>query len=172
MLSPSHLSRRAVLRNGLVAIGIASIIAACSPVVDHRGYLPQGDVLQKVQPGMSKTEVQALLGSPSTTATVNFHGDSFYYISDTVEQEAFFKPTVVDRRILAIRFNQNDQVESFATYGLEDGRVINFNTRQTPTRGKELTILQQLFSNIGKFSPGGNAVGGPAPGGSIGGSPF
>ncbi|WP_137389385.1 outer membrane protein assembly factor BamE [Rhodoligotrophos defluvii] len=173
MVNPPRVSRRIVLRNGLLALGLAGAIAACSPVVDHRGYLPHGDDIKKVQPGMSKTEVQALLGSPSTTATVNFHGDSYYYISDTVEQAAFFKPTVVERQIFAVRFNQNDQVESFALYGLEDGRVIDFSTRQTPTRGKELTILQQLFSNVGKFSPdslGGG--GGRGPGGSIGGSPF
>lgn len=177
MVNSSHLSRRALLRNGLFAISLAGVAVACSPVVDHRGYLPQGSELQKVQIGMSKTEVQALLGSPSTTATVNFQGDSYYYISDTVEQAAFFRPTVVDRKVFAIRFDRSDRVESFANYGLEDGRLIDFNTRQTPTRGKELTILQQFFSNIGKFNPGaagpgGGLGGGGVPGGSIGGSPF
>jgi len=171
VVNPSSQSRRAVLRNGLLALGLVGLTAACSPVVDHRGYLPHGDDLKKVQVGMSKTEVQALLGSPSTSATVNFQGDSYYYISDTVEQEAFFRPTVVDRQIFAIRFTRTDQVESFALYGLEDGRIIDFNTRQTPTRGKELTLLQQLFGNIGKFDPGdtGDSRG---PGGSISGSPF
>ena len=29
--------------------------------------------------------------------------------------------------------------------------MVNINDRRTPTRGKELTVLQQLFSNIGRF---------------------
>lgn len=170
MVNGSHLSRRAALRNSILGLALIGAIAACSPVVDHRGYLPQGSELDKLQMGMTKTEVQALLGSPSTTATVNFQGDSYYYISDTVEQEAFFEPKVVDRKVLAVRFDQNDRVASVARYGLEDGRIIDFNTRQTPTRGKELTILQQFFSNIGKFDPGAS---GPTGGStSIGGSPF
>jgi outer membrane protein assembly factor BamE (lipoprotein component of BamABCDE complex) len=44
-------------------------------------------------------------------------------------------------------------VESFAHYGLEDGRIINFSDRTTPTRGREMTILQQLISNAGNVSP-------------------
>lgn len=131
-------------------------IAGCTPSVDHRGYLPQEAQLKQLQLGMPKPEVEALLGSPSTTATVNMTGDSYYYISSVVEQTAFFEPKEVDRKVLAIRFDQFEQVESFAQYGLEDGQVVNISDRRTPTRGKELTILQQLFSNIGRFQgPGG-----------------
>ncbi len=150
-------------------MGLAALAAltGCVPTVDYRGYLPRGDDLQKVQIGMSKSEVEALLGSPSTTATVKYHGDSFYYISSVVEQEAFFKPEVVDRQIFAIRFDESDRVQSFANYGLEDGRIIDFNTRETPTRGKELSILQELFRNVGRFDPGGQGPGagpmGPGP---------
>jgi outer membrane protein assembly factor BamE (lipoprotein component of BamABCDE complex) len=127
--------------------------AACTPTIDYRGYLPPQNALQQLQPGMSKAEVEALLGSPSTTATINFSGDSYYYISSVVETRAFLEPQEIDRTVVAIRFNQTDQVESFAHYGLEDGRIIDFSTRTTPTRGKELTILQQIFSNIGRFNP-------------------
>ena len=142
---------------GLAAAIAVIAIAGCTPSVYHRGYLPQQSQLQQLQLGMPKPEVEALLGSPSTTATVNMTGDSYYYISSVVEQQAFFEPREVDRKVLAIRFDQLDQVESFAQYGLEDGQIVNINDRRTPTRGKELTILQQLFSNIGRFQgPGGS----------------
>ncbi|NNE21137.1 MAG: outer membrane protein assembly factor BamE [Rhizobiales bacterium] len=137
------------------AIAVTAI-AGCTPSVDYRGYLPQEEQLKQLQLGMPKPEVEALLGSPSTTATINMTGDSYYYISSVVEQTAFFEPKEVDRKILAIRFDQLEQVESFAQYGLEDGQVVNINDRRTPTRGKELTILQQLFSNIGRFQAPGS----------------
>ena len=104
---------------------------------------------------MAKSEVVALLGSPSTTASVNVTGDSYYYISSTTEQKAFFNPKEIDRQVIAIRFDGNDQVDSFGQYGLEDGKIIDINTRKTPTRGRELTLLQQIFGNIGKPGPGG-----------------
>lgn len=131
----------------------ASVLANCSPIVDHRGYLPRDGAMQNVQHGMSKVEVEALLGSPSTTATINVTGDSYYYISSVVEQRAFFHPKEVERQVFAIRFDDSDQVESFAHYGLEDGQIVNFSSRQTPTRGRELSVLQQLFSNLGNVNP-------------------
>lgn len=137
-----------------VALTLGVATAACSPIVDYRGYLPKGEAMQKLQVGQSKTEVEALLGSPSTTATINAAGDSYYYISSTVEHVAFFEPNVTNREILAVRFDSEDRVQKFAHYGLEDGKIIDFISRETPTRGKELGILQQLFENIGRFDPG------------------
>ncbi len=131
-----------------IVLGVG-FTAACTPTIDHRGYLPRAGDLQRVSPGMSKTEVQALLGSPSTTATVNFTGDSYYYISSKVETQGFFEPKETERSVFAIRFDQIDQVQSFANYTLEDGRIVDVNSRKTPTRGREFTILQQLFGNIG-----------------------
>jgi outer membrane protein assembly factor BamE (lipoprotein component of BamABCDE complex) len=130
-----------------------SILAGCTPTVSHRGYLPRSEDLQRLQVGMSKSEVEATLGSPSTTATIRTAGDSFYYISSVFEQQAFFDPQEVDRKVLAIRFDANDQVESFATYQLQDGEIININTRKTPTAGRELTVLQQIFANLGNLDP-------------------
>ncbi len=98
---------------------------------------------------MSKTEVTALLGSPSTTATVNVSGDSYYYISSKIETQGFFAPQETERNIFAIRFDQVDQVQSFAQYTLQDGQIVDVNSRTTPTKGREFTILQQLFGNIG-----------------------
>jgi outer membrane protein assembly factor BamE (lipoprotein component of BamABCDE complex) len=105
---------------------------------------------------MSKGEVEGILGSPSTTASVNFQGDSYYYISSVTEQKAFMTPKEKSREVIAIRFDQSDQVTSFAQYGLEDGQIININTRETPTKGREFTLLQQFFGSVGK--PGGTAV--------------
>ena len=100
--------------------------------------------------------------SPSTTATISTQGDSYYYISSTVQQQAFLDPEEIDRKVFAIRFDENGLVRSFALYGLEDGQVVAISGRKTPTRGRELTILQQIFSNIGRFSapPGTNSKSG------------
>ena len=47
-----------------------------------------------------------------------------------------------------MRFDKNDQVTSFAQYGLEDGRIININSRETPVVGNNLSVLQDLFKGI------------------------
>lgn len=135
------------------ALMTLSSVPACTSYVDYRGYLPRQADLERVQVGMAKTEVEALLGSPSTTATVNYAGDSYYYISSVVQERGFLDPVETDRKIFAVRFDQTDRVQSFANYGLEDGQIIDFNSRKTPTRGREYTFLQQMFGNIGSFTP-------------------
>ncbi len=142
-----------------LAAGALGAISACTPQIDHRGYLPRAGDLQKITPGMSKTEVEAILGSPSTTATITRTGDSYYYISSKIETQGFMDPKETERKIFAVRFDQIDQVQSFAQYSLEDRQVINVSSRKTPTRGRELTILQQMFGNLG-----GN-IAGALPGG-------
>ena len=67
---------------------------------------------------------------------------------------AFYHPTVTDRRILAISFGDNNKVNNLKYYGLEEGKIISYVDRTTPTRGRELTILQQLFGNLGRLGAG------------------
>jgi outer membrane protein assembly factor BamE (lipoprotein component of BamABCDE complex) len=149
---------RAMRVSTLLLLGL---LAACTPQIDHHGYLAKPGVFDQVQKGMSKSEVEAVLGSPSTTASVNLQGDSYYYISSVTEQQAFLNPKEVDRQVIAVRFNQSDQVASFGQYGLEDGRIIDVNTRETPSAGREFSVLRQIFGNLG--TPGLPSTGGAGP---------
>lgn len=137
-----------------VAAAFATLLGACSPSVDHRGYMAKPGAFDQIGNGMAKSEVEGILGSPSTTASVNLQGDSYYYITSVTESRAFLAPRETSREVIAIRFDQNDQVVSFAQYGLEDGRIININSRETPVAGSDLSVLQQLFRGILGSKPG------------------
>ncbi len=133
----------------LIAAGL--FVSSCSDQIDYRGYLPRGTDVQKIQPGLSKTEVISILGSPSTTATVEATGDVFYYISSVVKTTAIFEPKVIDREIFAVHFDADQNVKRLAHYGIEDGEIVDFISRKTPTRGTELSILRGLFGRLGQF---------------------
>ena len=123
-------------RKRMVLPVLAVLLAACSATISHRGYEPRAQDMQKVQVGMSKAEVEATLGSPSTTATINSSGDSYYYISSTVEQRSILEPSEVDRKVFA-RFDQSNQVESFANYSWRMGRSsISARARRRPPARK------------------------------------
>lgn len=132
----------------LVPVLLASIaLSACTAVVTQRGYVPDPQAIASITVGAdTKPTVAQKLGNPSTTGT--FSGETWYYISAKEEQQAFFPAQVTERQILAIEFNKEGQVANITRYGLQDGRVVNFVGRETPTRGKELTILQQLFNAV------------------------
>ena len=91
------------------------------------------------------------LGSPSAAST--FDPNLWYYVNQVKERVAFQRPRVVARNVTAIQFNKDSElVESVNNYTLKDGKVIAYNSRETPTRGREMTILEQLLGNVGRGS--------------------
>jgi outer membrane protein assembly factor BamE (lipoprotein component of BamABCDE complex) len=141
-------------RSTLLALVCAGLLAACSPEINHRGYYPKAGALAQVAEGMPKGEVEGILGSPSTTASVNFQGDSYYYITSITQGRSFLEPREIKREVIAVRFDQQDQVAGVAQYGLEDGRIIDLNTRKTPVAGAEFSILKELLNSGSTASPG------------------
>lgn len=134
-----------------LALAVALGAAACTPAVDVRGNLPSPEVLSQIQVGKTtRDEIQVLLGTPSTT--VNFGDESWQYISARTETVAFFKPEMKDRKAISISFDRNGVVKGMVTRGMDDGIVVQTVERETPTAGKELSILEQLVGNVGKFS--------------------
>ncbi len=98
---------------------------------------------------MTADAVRLALGTPATTSTV-VGGNSYYYISSTETQSAFFKPTEVDRKVLAIYFNPTGTVDRVAHYGMKDGKIFDYVKRQTPSHVKDQTLLQQIFRGVGQ----------------------
>lgn len=141
----------------------AALLLGCTPVVNQRGYLPDpvGEAAIKVGAD-TKTTVQDRLGDPSTQAT--FGGDVWYYISSVEKQISFFDPRVENRSVMAVHFDKDGKVANIRHYGLKDGHVIAFETRETPAKGRELTFLQQLL-NATPGVPLGTGQNGPGQGG-------
>ncbi|MCL5778556.1 outer membrane protein assembly factor BamE [Limibaculum sp. FT325] len=131
------------------ALGVTLI--GCSPVISTHGYAPPEEELSEIAVGQdTRGSVRRKIGRPGLGGV--FTDDGWYYVSTTVERLTWHEPKVTDRRVVAIRFDQADTVAAINTYGLEDGRVVDLETRTTPTRGSELTVLQQLLGNIGNIS--------------------
>ena len=132
-----------------LALAVASA-AGCRATRDFHGYVPDQALPTDVEPAVdTRSTVLARLGSPSTTSA--FDDSLWVYMSSTREHKAFYYPKVVGREIVAIQFDENDIVSDVLTYDLNDGQVLAYNSRVTPTRGRELSILEQLFGSIGNI---------------------
>jgi outer membrane protein assembly factor BamE (lipoprotein component of BamABCDE complex) len=115
------------------------------------GYQTDPKALDQVKVGGSAEQVLAVMGTPTTTSTVG--GDAWYYISQTTDRSLAFMPSrTTDQRVLAVYFTKAKKVERLANYGLEDGKVVDFVSRTTPTGGAESTFLRGMFKNLLKFS--------------------
>ncbi len=137
--------------------------AGCEPRLDVRGNVPDEDSVLAVHPGeFSRDQVAQLLGTPSTVGT--FDDNTWYYIGARTETTAFFDPDVIDQQVLAVQFDDSGYVEHMKLYGIEDGRIVTPIEEITPTHGRKLTLLQQIFGNLGRFNELGTTT-------TVGGSP-
>ena len=137
---------------GLVlAAAIGGGLSGCAAEVKNHGYAPDDELLAEITAGTdTRGSVRRKVGRPSTTGV--FTESGWYYVATTVEHYMYNAPTVIDRRVVAVQFDTDDVVAAVNVYGLQDGRIIDLQTRTTPTHGRKLTILQQLFGNLGTLT--------------------
>jgi len=125
-------------------------LSACSPTIDMRGNLPSPEALAQIKPGTTtQDEVMTLLGTPSSTMT--YGGEVWHYISAKTEYVAFTKPEEKERTVVTIAFDTDGKVKEVTKLGLKDGKQVDTVSRETPSAGKEMTIIEQLVGNIGRF---------------------
>ncbi len=140
--------RLAIASCALLASG--TLISACTPSVSFQGYQAIEARPAEVKVGVdTKNAVRARLGTPSSVST--FDPNTWFYISQVNQRQAFYRPNTIRRDVVAISFSKDDQtVTKVETLSLKDGRMIAFNGRETPTRGRQLSILEQLLGNLGQ----------------------
>ena len=124
--------------------------SACNPVLRSHGYRYTTQEEPNITPAEdTEASVLARLGNPSTRGT--FEENTWYYISSTRESLAYLRPATRARRIIAVSFDEAGVVSTVNEYSLEDGRVVAYADRETPTRGRELSFLEQLLGNVGRL---------------------
>jgi outer membrane protein assembly factor BamE (lipoprotein component of BamABCDE complex) len=134
-----------------LAAALASM-AACAPAVYHQGFQAVDVRPADIKSGTdTRSTVLTKLGSPTATST--FDKDVWFYMSQLRSQTGSYHPKTVQREIVAISFDHDtQQVKDVESFGLQDGRIIPYDTRETPTRGREMTVLEQLIGSIGAGS--------------------
>jgi outer membrane protein assembly factor BamE (lipoprotein component of BamABCDE complex) len=136
-----------------LSLAAALVLASCASRTYVAGYVPDEDLIAELQPGkQSKSDVEKLLGTPSSLASFEDRTNTWYYISSKTETIAFLSPEVTERTVVAVEFDDNGIVKLVRRYKIEDGREVDIVERITPTRGKELGFFEQMFGNLGRFN--------------------
>jgi outer membrane protein assembly factor BamE (lipoprotein component of BamABCDE complex) len=144
---------RSFMRASIAALAALSATAACAPVQTYNGFRSDRNNVDIVDPQVgvdTRATVQQRFGSPSTTAV--FDITSWYYVSSVQERVAFYTPRTTDRDVMVVRFN-GETVASVEKFGLERGRIVSYEDEITPTRGRELSVIEQLLGSIGQTPP-------------------
>ena len=139
----------------LVASPLA--LGACSSsVVTHGNQLDQQRVAA-IRPGVtSREEVARLLGTPSTVAT--FDDRDWYYISQRYEKMNFFREELVAQDVLKVTFDERGVVSDLEARDIETAMAVDPDPDETRTLGNELSVVQQLLGNLGRFNKEGQGA--------------
>ena len=132
------------------AVVALTSIGGCMPMTAYSGFQAIEVNPADLKVGEdTKSTVLGKLGSPSATST--FDPNVWFYMSQITDRVAFYQPRVAKRDIYAVTFDKaTEQVLAVNAYTLRDGKVFAYNTRETPTRGRELSVLEQLLGNVGR----------------------
>lgn len=141
-----------------VAAGLV-LLAGCSSIKDHRGYLVDQLLVDSVQPGVdNQTSVERTLGRP--TFTSQFGEPTWYYMSISTKQAPFTRPRSSEQQVLKVKFDPRGNVTAIERTGMEKVVQLNPDGDKTPTLGRERTFLEDLFGNIGTVGAPGAPGGG------------
>ena len=161
--------RRTFAIVGTVLIPALIALGGCEPDVSLRGFAATPGSVEKLEVGsQSRDDVIRLIGSPSAVST--FNPNVWYYISESQEYWAFLKPEIVEEKVIQITFAETGRIQAIKNYDLKDARDIAMVQRITPSAGKQLTVLEQILGNVGKFNPASKTGAGTNPGAPTGGS--
>ena len=131
-------------------------------MINNQGYIADEELASSVQPGVdNKQSVEKALGRP--TMSGQWSDDTWYYLSRNTKQLAFARPTPQSQRVLIVHFDKAGNVSNVERRGMEQVATISPNKDKTPTLGREASMLEDLFGNIGTVGAPGTG-GGPGEG--------
>ena len=150
----------------MLAAGL--LLAGCgwlAPPPQVRGIHVDSDQLKELVPGTStRADVTALIGSPTAHAT--FDDNTWLYIGEITQPRIGQTLAVLKQQVVVLTFNDQGVLEHVETKDKNDALPVTVIARTTPSPGTEAGFFQQLFGNIGRFTPGTGSsagMGGGAP---------
>lgn len=152
------LHRRIML--GLGVAGLLVTLGGCSRIKAHQGYLVDNLLIDSIEPGIdNRQSVEGTLGRPTfvsqfTNAT---DGGDYYYVARDTRQLGFGNPKAIDSTVLRVRFDAQGNVQSVERSGMDALAAVDPMSGETPTLGRDRTIWQEIFGNIGAVGAGSAA---------------
>lgn len=139
----------------------ASLLAGCVGMRDHRGSVIDTQLVSTIQVGVdNKDAVQRLLGRP--TFTSEFDANEWYYVSRDTKTVGFTNPRVLDQTVLQVTFDAAGNVASIQQSDEQLIARVNPVNDKTPTLGRQRTLWDDIFGNVGVVnSPATPGGGGP-----------
>lgn len=136
-----------------IQIMVVFLLVGCIKMETTSGYAFDEKKLAKIEIGKTrKAIVKRILGSPSITS--DYGDNSWFYVFRNYERIAFLDAKLKDQRVIKITFNDDTTVNSIIDFSKEEAQTIALDKDETPITSSDLTVIEQLLGNVGRFSNG------------------
>lgn len=138
-----------LLRAFSLSLIVAFSLSACKTTQTTHGQVIGERQLTALKPGVhQKPDVRAILGSPSTTSTLN--GNRWFYVTANGLQKPFTGKEIEEQTVLILDFDTNNTLTQISNKSANtDGLDITPIPGETPTQGEKLGVVEQLLDNLG-----------------------
>ncbi len=130
------------------------ICSACNITrIDKKGYMFDSSGYETLQEGVTtKQRVLMMMGSPTIISDLSDEELWIYYHED-VKELLFFKPKVISRTIIALKFDDQQTIKQLKSYDLSSEENLAFSKDSTKTQDRDEGFFKKIFGNVGQVRP-------------------
>ncbi len=141
------------MRLKFLIIILAFVTSSCISRVDKHGFMFEFSDHELLQEGVTtKERVLKMMGSPTLVSEFDDQ-ESWIYFSEDIKNFLFFKPKVVQRKILLLRF-KDDAISTLKTFDLSnESKNLKFVSEFTVVDSHKTGFFKSIFSNVGQIKP-------------------
>lgn len=137
----------------IILILCCVIVSACTFQTKHRGYVFPNDLDEKIATVKTTAQLEDLIGSPQVKTV---HGETVWiYFGEDENYHGPFPLTYDNKTVLLAWVSGNRVIK---TRVLHDDELPDIKMDDDETEipaAIELNAMEELFNNIGRFSPAG-----------------
>ena len=126
---------------------IITLMYNCSPRISRHGNIFSNEELKILKNSrLNKSEIIEILGQPSTKST--FSDNIWYYIFFIQKEKAYFKVKNSSNKVLKIKFNEKQNVETYDI--IKNDTTIKINTIKVDTEKTVFSkgLVRQLLDSF------------------------
>lgn len=129
------------------------LATGCISNIDKHGYMFDLVDINFIEEGVTtKDKLLRGFGSPTYISYLG-RNEVWLYFYEKTDRVLFFKPKILDRKILLVNFKGGDTVRKIKKFDLgSEDKNFNFNEKYTKVESQEEGFFEALFGNVGQVS--------------------
>ncbi|MGV2432168.1 MAG UNVERIFIED_CONTAM: outer membrane protein assembly factor BamE [Rickettsiaceae bacterium] len=135
--------------NKILLLTLVFILSGCQSV-NRRGIYLEDEKIKQIEGGqISREQLVYTIGQP--TLKPDYSPDTWYYVSRTLANKSWSKPSLYRQRVVKITF-KNDIVENVEVIDTKKHPNVTIADDFTVSKGTEENPVQTFVKNFGRFN--------------------